>query len=75
MVGLVGSCCLLLFTSNLKGWGPTCVVGVDLFYFVESRFYTHNSTYAYVVHHFRVSFDAIISFIFVLCCSPFAVCK
>jgi hypothetical protein len=47
----------------LQGWGPAFAVGsVFFFYFAGSRCCTHNSTCASVVHRFRVSFDAIISF-------------
>jgi hypothetical protein len=61
-VGPVDACCLLFFTSTLQGWGAAWVVGASFFYFAGSKCCTHNLTWTFFVHRFRVSFDAIISF-------------
>jgi hypothetical protein len=45
------------------------------FHFAGFKSCTHNSTCISIVHRCLVSFDTIVSFVFVLCCLLFAVCK
>jgi hypothetical protein len=61
-VGPVDACCLLFFTSTLQGWGPAFPVGSVFFFFAGSMCCTHNLTCVSVIHRFRVSFNALISF-------------
>ena len=58
-----------------------CKVGVlhpqlDLFLrFVGFKSCTHNWTCDSVIHHWRVSFNTIVSFVFIVCCLLFTLCK